>query len=73
MPSESSANVRRDQSEQFLSAPDQLGDERVADRKDVLTTAQAWCLYLSHFLSMWNSRTHEYGAVSLVGLFMERN
>jgi hypothetical protein len=35
-------------------------DEAVGDD---LTRGQAWCLYLSHFLFMWNSRTYEYGAV----------
>ena len=30
---------------------------------DDLTKGQAWCLFLSHFLSMWNSRTYEYGEV----------
>lgn len=31
---------------------------------DAVTRAQAWCLYLSHFLSMWNSRMYEFSAVS---------
>ena len=30
---------------------------------DELTRKQAWCLYLSHFLSMWNSRMYEFAAV----------
>ena len=30
---------------------------------DNLTKSQAWCLFFSHFLSMWNSRMYEYGAV----------
>lgn len=30
-----------------------------------MTSGQAYCLYLSHFLSMWNSRMYEFGAVSL--------
>ena len=29
-----------------------------------MTIGQAWCLYLSHFLSMWNSRLYEFGVVS---------
>jgi hypothetical protein len=29
----------------------------------VLTAEQAWCLYVSHFFSMWTSRTYEHGAV----------
>ncbi|KAJ9602313.1 hypothetical protein H2200_013168 [Cladophialophora chaetospira] len=33
---------------------------------DELTQGQAWCLYLSHFLSMWNSRTYEYGAIVFI-------
>lgn len=28
-----------------------------------LAPYQAWCLYMSHFLSMWNSRSYEYSAV----------
>lgn len=30
---------------------------------DDLTRKQAWCLYLSHFLSMWNSRMYEWAVV----------
>lgn len=63
MPSISSADERHDQSEQFMSVADQHEDDLAAGRDDVLTAGQAWCLYLSHFLSMWNSRTYEYGAV----------
>ena len=32
---------------------------------DEVTRGEAWCLYLSHFLSMWNSRMYEFGAVSI--------
>ena len=32
-------------------------------RSDELTRKQAWCLYLSHTLSMWNSRMYEFAAV----------
>lgn len=63
MPSATSVDEGHDPSEQFSSVADQREDEIVAGRDDVLTTGQAWCLYLSHFLSMWNSRTYEYGAV----------
>ena len=28
-----------------------------------MTASQAWCLYCSHMLSMWNSRLYEFGAV----------
>ena len=46
-----------------------LGEEPGEDaaplsQSDEVTNRQAWCLYLSHFLSMWNSRTYEFGAVS---------
>lgn len=36
------------------------------DHFDEVTTGQAYCLYLSHFLSMWNSRMYEFGAVSIL-------
>ena len=39
------------------------GEDEV-DGGDEVTRGQAWCLYLSHFLSMWNSRMYEFGAVS---------
>lgn len=32
---------------------------------DDLTQKQAWCLYLSHFLSMWNSRMYEWAVVKI--------
>ncbi|KIX94121.1 uncharacterized protein Z520_10147 [Fonsecaea multimorphosa CBS 102226] len=41
-----------------------IGDEHAHD--DDLTRAKAWCLYLSHFLSMWNSRTYEYAAILFI-------
>ena len=28
-----------------------------------LTTRQAYCLFISHFLSMWNSRMYEFAVV----------
>ncbi len=31
---------------------------------DGLNRRQAYCLYISHFLSMWNSRMYEFGVVS---------
>ena len=33
---------------------------------DELTIGQAWCLYSSYFLSMWNGRMYEFGAVSVL-------
>ena len=41
-----------------------LVDARNRSELDPLTADQAWSLYLSHALSMWNSRVYEYGAVS---------
>ena len=40
------------------------GNDGLGDVDDEVTSGQAWCLYLSHFLSMWNSRMYEFGAVS---------
>lgn len=34
--------------------------------KDPITRYQAWCLYASHALSMWNSRTYEFAAVRIL-------
>ena len=42
-----------------------LGD---ADEDEELTPSQAYCLYASHLLSMWNSRAYEYGSVSAIPL-----
>ena len=47
------------QEEDGEGGEDEVGDE--------VTRGQAWCLYLSHFLSMWNSRMYEFGAVSFSG------
>ena len=33
---------------------------------DSLTKRQAYCLFISHTLSMWNSRMYEFGVVSLL-------
>lgn len=65
MSSASSAGEREGQSEPFLSSTDtsEHAEQPVDDHDDELTAGQAWCLYLSHFLSMWNSRAYEYGAV----------
>ena len=41
-----------------ISAPSDGAEE------EELTPPQAYCLYASHFLSMWNSRAYEYGSVS---------
>ena len=30
---------------------------------DILTKRQAYCLFMSHTLSMWNSRMYEFGVV----------
>lgn len=35
-------------------------------RFDSLTTRQAYCLFLSHALSMSNSRMYEFGVVSIL-------
>lgn len=44
--------------------PDYVGTgEFVEDATPSLTKGQAWSLYLSHSLSMWNSRMYEFGAV----------
>lgn len=65
MPLTSSVDERRDHLELSSSPTNESehGNEFAADRDDALTGSQAWCLYISHFLSMWNSRTYEYGAV----------
>ena len=55
---------QEEQSEAFLSHD----DNPVKANGDVFTSKQAWCLYVSHFLSMWNSRTYEYATVSMVAL-----
>lgn len=65
MLSASSARESRTRPGLFQPDNDQSGDDFVSDLDNELTPAQAWCLYLSHFLSMWNSRTYEYGAVPL--------
>ena len=44
--------------------PDSVGTaESLEDGTPNLTKGQAWSLYLSHSLSMWNSRMYEFGAV----------
>lgn len=55
---------QEEQSEAFLSHD----GNPVEANDNLLTGRQAWCLYVSHFLSMWNSRTYEYAAVSIVAL-----
>jgi len=42
---------------------DGLGPQNSSDEPDPPTRAQLWNLYISHFLSMWNSRGYEFGAV----------
>lgn len=56
----------------FLVHPSKhIGEDDRHDFDDEATSGQAWCLYCSHFLSMWNSRIYEFGAVSCArhGLF----
>lgn len=49
----------------FLANPHQSIEQNAShDSDDEVTRGQAWCLYCSHFLSMWNSRIYEFGAVS---------
>lgn len=49
----------------FLAHPHQSIEQNAShDTDDDVTRGQAWCLYCSHFLSMWNSRIYEFGAVS---------
>ena len=50
--------------EPFLDDDERLEDEGESEGGNEVTRSQAWCLYLSHFLSMWNSRMYEFGAVS---------
>lgn len=54
--------------EPFLStsSPESEEDKVHDDHADEVTAGQAYCLYLSHFLSMWNSRMYEFGAVSIL-------
>ena len=40
-------------------------------RSDSLTKRQAYCLFLSHILSMWNSRMYEFGVVRVLQPFSE--
>jgi len=48
----------------LVHAPQRFGQNASHDDDDEVTRGQAWCLYCSHFLSMWNSRIYEFGAVS---------
>ena len=43
-------------------------DDTQPTQLDELTSVQAYYLYVSHFLSMWNSRMYEFGAVSIVAV-----
>lgn len=36
---------------------------------DSLTKRQAYCLFVSHILSMWNSRMYEFGVVRVLRCF----
>lgn len=40
-----------------------LSSLEVLETNTVLTKAQAWSLYTSHFLSTWNMRMYEFAAV----------
>lgn len=37
---------------------------------DDLTKRQAYCLFISHMLSMWNSRMYEFGVVRTLERFL---
>ena len=39
---------------------------------DSLTKRQAYCLFISHTLSMWNSRMYEFGVVRVQCFFRAR-
>jgi hypothetical protein len=69
MPSSSHEDAGQDDSftspQEVLSAAEEDATNHGHAHENELTKEQAWCLYVSHFLSMWNSRTYEYGAVSL--------
>ena len=41
-----------------------IGSSHAAHADDV-TSGQAYCLYVSHSLSMWNSRMYEFAVVSI--------
>jgi hypothetical protein len=50
---------------------DQIGDSEVispdAKLQVTVTGGQLWGVYVSHFLSTWNSRCYEFAAVSIPG------
>lgn len=60
----------RSPSEQHLLGSDPVESTRPLeqilgyDPSDEVTRSQAYCLYLSHLLSTWNSRMYEFGVVS---------
>lgn len=56
----------------LVHPPKRVGEDASHDFQDeVMTRGQAWCLYCSHFLSMWNSRMYEFGAVSWASLRLD--
>jgi len=44
---------------------DSLSLIQYSDTLTPLTSAQAICLYISHFLCTWNARTYEFAVVRL--------
>lgn len=38
---------------------------------DNLTKGQAYCLFISHTLSMWNSRMYEFSVVRVLGVILK--
>ena len=49
-------------------------DELDSDSDDAghdMTSRQAYCLYVSHSLSMWNSRMYEFSVVRLLPSFFD--
>ena len=60
----------------FAPVPvDELDSESDDDGHDTpfdeLTSRQAYCLYVSHSLSMWNSRMYEFSVVRLLPSFFD--
>ena len=52
------------------SGSDGGGGGEASPEEREMTASQAWCLYSSHLLSMWNSRMYEFGAVRACSLFL---
>lgn len=45
------------------------GEEAHDAYSNSLTKRQAYCLFISHILSMWNSRMYEFGVVRVLHCF----